>query len=259
MPVLTYSAVMATSTISRLAGIAEDQWGLVTRRQAERAGVSPRTLGRLVADGSVLERVAQGVYHLAGAPIPDHMDLRAAWLQLAPETLAWERGAAEGVVSHRSAAALYDLGHLPADRHEFTLTKRRQSRRPDVRLHTRAMRSDEWITLGSLPVTMPSRIASDLLWDQEDPQAVGQLAADAIRSVSDYPGTFADALAPHAARFGLRKGDGIALLRWLLDLVGDTETSTWIDEARAHDGRAANVHTNDESPPPVPRAKHRGR
>jgi hypothetical protein len=69
----------------------------------------------------VLKRVAQGVYHLAGAPIPDHIGLRAAWLQLVPDVPAWERTPAEGVVSHRSAAAVFGLGHLPADRHEFTL------------------------------------------------------------------------------------------------------------------------------------------
>src|ERR1700730_112179 len=143
MPEMAYTAVVATSTLTRLADIAQDQWGLVTRRQAEKARTSPRTLGRLAADGSVLERVAQGVYRLAGAPVPDHMDLRAAWLQLAPETPAWDRTAEQGAVSHRSAAALYGLGHLPADRHEFTVPVRRQTRRPDVRLHTRPLRSDE--------------------------------------------------------------------------------------------------------------------
>ena len=34
------------TTISKLAAIAEEQWGFVTRRQAERAGVSPATLKR---------------------------------------------------------------------------------------------------------------------------------------------------------------------------------------------------------------------
>jgi hypothetical protein len=228
-----------SSTLSRLASIAEDQWGLVTRRQAELAGVPPATLGRLTRDGSVLERVAHGVYHLTGAPLPDHLDLRAAWLQLAPETPAWERGPARGVVSHRSAATLYGFGHLPADGHDFLLPRRRQSRRADVRLHQRHLRDGEWIDLRGLPVTRPSRIASDLLHDREDPEAVAHLIADAIRAVYDYPGTFADSLAPHAARFGLRKGDGLALLRWLLDLVGDPDTQQWMDEAKAHTGRKA--------------------
>jgi hypothetical protein len=187
----------------------------------------------------VLERVAQGVYHLTGAPTPDHLELRAAWLQLAPDVPAWERTPREGVVSHRSAAALYELGHLPADRHEFTLPVRRQSRREDVRLHQREVADSEWISLRGLPVTRPARIAADLLADREDPEAVGHVIADAIRGVYDYPGAFADALAPHAAKFGLRRHDGIALLGWLLDLVSDTETPEWIANARAQLKRPA--------------------
>src|SRR5919204_3157704 len=110
-----------SSTLSKLAGLARDQWGLVTRRQAEEAGISPATMTRLTADASTLERVGHGVYHLAGAPIPDHLSLRVAWLQLAPGVPAWRRTPDQGVVSHRSAAALYGLGHLPADEHHFTV------------------------------------------------------------------------------------------------------------------------------------------
>ncbi len=227
------------STLDRLARIAENQWGLVTRRQAELAGIARATLDRLTVEGSVLERVARGVYCMTGAPMPDHLDLRAAWLQLAPDIPAWERTAVQGVVSHRSAAALYGLGHLPADRHEFTLPTRRQTRRPDVRLHQRRLHPGQWVELGGLLVTRPSRIASDLLYDREDPEGVGQVVADAIRGVYDYPSTFVDALAPHAAQLGLRRGDGVALLRWLLDLVGDPETGEWMKEGRANFDPAA--------------------
>ncbi len=226
--------MVRTSTVRRLAELAEDQWGLVTRRQAERAGIPRSTFDRLAADGSILERIAHGVYHLAGAPLPDHAALRAAWLQLAPDIPAWNRTPDQGVVSHRSAAALFGLGHLPADVHEFTLPSRRQTRRADVRLHRRPVDGHEWIELRGLPIARPSRIASDLLKDHEDPEAVANVIADAIRGVYDYPGTFADSLAPLAARFGLRRGDGLALLRWLLDLVGDPDTAQWMDEARSH-------------------------
>jgi predicted transcriptional regulator of viral defense system len=215
--------------------MAEEQWGLVTRQQAVKtAGVAPATFARLASGGSTLERVAHGVYHLIGAPLPDHLDLRAAWLQLAPDTPAWDRQPDQGVISHRSAAALYGIGHLPADGHDFTLPQRRQSRRADVRLHQRLIEDREWIDLRGLPVTRPSRITSDLLYDREDPEAVAQVIADAIRSAYDSPGTFAKALAPHAARFGLRQRDGLGLLRWLLDLVGDPETPRWMFEATAH-------------------------
>lgn len=228
------------SPLLRLRELVQDQWGLVTRRQIVDAGIGSTTIDRLTRPGAELERVAHGVYQLAGTPIPDHRDLRAAWLQLAPEVPAWNRTPDQGVVSHRSAAVVYGLGNLPADRHEFTAPRRRQTRREDVRIHMRPLSEVEWIRLGGLPVTRPSRIASDLLWDHEDPEVVAHIVAESIKGLYDYPGTFADSLAPHAGRFGLRKCDGLALLRWLVELVGDPEAERWITEARSHLGRTEN-------------------
>jgi predicted transcriptional regulator of viral defense system len=224
-------------TLSRIGEVAQDQWGLITRRQAELAGVPQTTMDRLTAPESMLDRVANGVYRMVGAPEPDHLALRAAWLQLEPGVWAWERTPAQGVVSHRSAAAVYGLGDLPADRHEFTLPSRKQTRRPDVRLHQRSLSAGEWVLLSGLPVTRPARIASDLLDDHEDPDGVAQIVVDAIRGNYDYPGVFADSLAAHAARFGLRRGDGLGVMSWLLDLVGDPGRPRWLDEARAHPER----------------------
>lgn len=51
------------------------------------------------------------------------------------------------------------------------------------------------------------------------------VVADAIRADREDPGMIADALAAGAARYGLRRGDGLALLRWLLDLTGDPGAS----------------------------------
>jgi hypothetical protein len=220
-------------TLSSLGRITEEQWGLVTRRQARDAGISPATFERLIANGSVLERVANGVYRHTAAPLADHLALRAAWLQLAPGTLAWERTPEQGVVSHRSAAALYGLGHLPADVHEFTVATRKQTRRPDVRVHHRDLSTLRWVVLHGLPVTRPSVVAADLLADREEPDAVAQVIADALRGAFDHPGTFAQTLAPYAARFRFRRGDGLGLLRWLLGLVGDPETARWLREAEA--------------------------
>jgi len=223
---------MTTSNLMRIAEFAEEQWGLVTRRQLESVAIPATTIDRLTASDSVLERVAHGVYRLVGSPTPDHLELRAAWLQLAPGVPAWERTPTQGVVSHRSAAALYGVGHLPADRHDFTLTLRKQSRRLDVRLHRRPLAEVEWSLQRGLPVTRPARIASDLLYDHEDPGAVAQIIVDSIRLAFDYPGTFALSLSPHAARFGLRRDDGIALLRWLLDLTKNDQIANWMKEAR---------------------------
>jgi hypothetical protein len=53
---------------------------------------------------------------------------------------------------------------------------------------------------------------------------------------------------PFAMRFGFRRGDGLSLLRWLLDLVGDPQATRWLDEARDNVGQAARAG----SPPRVP-------
>jgi hypothetical protein len=57
--------------------------------------------------------------------------------------------------------------------------------------------------------------------------------ADALRGVYDYAETVAQAIAPHAARFGLGRGNGFALLEWLLDLTADPERGSWLDQARS--------------------------
>ena len=222
----------------RIAELTQDQWGMVTRRQLEDAGFASTTIERLTAPAGVLERVSWGVYQLAGAPVPDHRDLRGAWLQLAPALRAWERAPEQGVVSHRSAAALYGLGHLPADQHEFTVPARRQTRRPDVRIHVRPLHDGEWASQGGLLVTRPLRTAADLLRSREDPAAVAQVVIDALRREYASPGEFAATLAPSAAAHGFRRGDGISLLQWLLDLTGDPDGSRWASQARTQEQAA---------------------
>jgi hypothetical protein len=115
--------------------------------------------------------------------------------------------------------------------HDFTAGKRKQTRRPDVRLHRRDLNKSKWVILHGLPITRPSVIAADLLADREDIEAVAQVIADAIRGAYDYPGTFAETLAPYAGRFRFRRGDGLALLGWLLSLTGDPRATQWVEEA----------------------------
>ncbi len=212
--------MVSSTTCRRVAAFAARQWGLVTRGQAERAGVAPATLTRFVR-GGLLRRVAHGVYLVGGAPTADHLDLRAAWLQLAPQVPAWERTADQGVVSHRSAAAIYGIGGLCPDRHEFLVPGRRQSRRRDVLLRVGRAEGAELVGLGGLLVTRPARIASDLLVARADPEEVGQVIAGALQGALEYRWAFAKLLAPHAARLGLRRGDGLGALHRLLDLSGE--------------------------------------
>jgi hypothetical protein len=98
-------------------------------------------------------------------------------------------------VWHRSAAAVYGIGHLPADTHEFTLP------------------------VDARPAGPPSRIAADLLREHEDPEAVALIVIEAIRKNLDDPAAFVMALTPYALRLGFRRDDGLAVLTWLFDLT----------------------------------------
>lgn len=210
------------STAMKIARITVDQWGLVTRQQARHAGIPPATLARMIASGT-LERITQGVYLAAGSPRPSHLELRAAYLQLEPGVPAWRRVPSSGVVSHRSAASLYDLGHLTADVHEFTFETRRQTRLDDVRLHKLPLEESECITLQGMFVTRPSRIVADLLRENEDFEAVAQITVEAIREVKDYLPNFVVELNRVATRAGEDAGNGRAVLRRLVDVAGDEE------------------------------------
>jgi hypothetical protein len=212
----------ATTALGQLAELAEDQWGLVTRAQAQQHQVAPATLARLAAAGGALERVGHGVYRVRGGAAVPLIELRVAWLQLAPTVPAWRRTEQEGVVSHRSAAVLLGLGDLTADRHEFTVPHRHQTRRRDVRLHRRSLGPGQWARSAGdmLPHTRAARLVSDLLLDREEPSAVAEIMVDALDRALEDPESMALTLRPFAARFGLPAGDGAGLLASLAETAG---------------------------------------
>ena len=223
------------SPLQRLFEFSEGQWGLVTRRQAEDLGVPAATFARLVGRGFV-ERVAHGVYRIRGAGVADHLELRAAWLQLDSGRPAWERLDDPGVVvvSHTSAAAMYEVGDLRADVHEFTSPQRRQTRRLDVRIHRGLVAEEDRIILRGLPVTRAGRMIADLLADRIEPASVARITVDVLEGLNEHPRVLAGKLAPHARDFGVNAGDGVGLLEQFLDLAGDRlERRRILAEARS--------------------------
>lgn len=207
--------------LTRLSELAEGQWSLVTTRQTHDAGVGWSTLVALQRQG-LLERVAHGVYRVRAGAEPDQLDLRAAWLQLDPGRPAWERLGDEDVatVSHTSAASLFGVGDLRADIHEFTLPVRRQTGRPDVRLHRGRVPARHRAIHGGLPIADAAWMVRDLLDAHFEPASVGQIAAEVVQRSLAYPDAIADVIGPYASRFGLPRGDGAALLDRLLHIAG---------------------------------------
>ncbi len=224
--------------LQRIRDVAEGQWGLVTLQQARVADVGWSGVTRLVEAG-LLERVAHGVYRVRGAAEPDHLGLRAAWLQLDPGRPAWERldDRDLAVVSHTSAASLYGVGDLRADVHEFTMPRRRQTRRADVRIHRGRIADEQRLLLRGLPVTRAGRMIADLLGDHVDPDSVAQITVEVLDRVLDHPGVVAECVRPYASRFGFARGDGVALLDDLLRRAGQRDRATLVREGPAAIGR----------------------
>lgn len=207
-----------------LADLAAAQWGLVTTAQARGVGASAQRVARLTSQGALV-RLTHGVYRITGAP-PDPLDeLRAAWLALDPGRRASERlrDLPPEVVSHRSAAAVHGLGDLEADELEFTVSGRKQTRRPDVRIHRGVMEPGEWTVVDGLPVTTVAGTVSDLVAARIDGGHLAAVVRDAVMVMQTDTEPLMEALRPYAHRYGAPLGDGEAFLAQLLQEAGVSE------------------------------------
>lgn len=208
-------------SLLRLADVAAGQWGMVTTAQAAGVGVSAQSMAKLATAGT-LERLSHGVYRLSGTPVDPRDDLRAAWLALDPTRTVGERldDVQPEVVSDRSAAVLLGYGDLGADRHEFTVATRRQSRRSDIRFHRRDLEPGQWFLRDGLPVTTPAVTIRDLAAGHLDGDHLAGIVRDAVLAGGAHPEEIAAALRPYAHQYGSPLGDGAELLRRLLVKAG---------------------------------------
>ncbi|MFD7768230.1 type IV toxin-antitoxin system AbiEi family antitoxin domain-containing protein [Streptomyces sp. NPDC059787] len=187
-----------------LAGPATDQWGLVTAAQAKKLGLSAVQLKRLT-EADLLTNVGRGVYALPAVGLPQHLEIKVAWLRLQPEIFAWERSPGcedSGVVSHASACQLHNLGDIPAPEVEISVPRRRTTTEPFVRLRTARLEPADITIIDGLPVTSPERTVVDLLHAKADGGHVGGVIADAERRDLVDIDALADRVQPFARRYG---------------------------------------------------------
>lgn len=165
----------------RLADVSEAQQGYFTRAQAHQRGIDDSGLRRAVRNGTI-ERLDHGVYRISGAGYDPHRTLRVAWLRLTPDLSPRERTARPHLwVSHRSAAALFDLGVVISDVPEFISDRRLQSR-SDVRIRVRTggLDRNSWTVHDGFAVTTPARTIADLAEDHMDGGHLGRVVSDAL-------------------------------------------------------------------------------
>ncbi|MEW1870011.1 type IV toxin-antitoxin system AbiEi family antitoxin domain-containing protein [Streptomyces caelestis] len=240
--------------LATLSGMAADQWGLVTSAQARSLGVGGVQLMRLTEVG-LLENVGRGVYALAAAGLPRHLEIKVAWLRLQPGVPAWERplgGQDSGVVSHASACQVHGLGDIPAPDVEISVPRRRTTTEPFVRLRTACPDAEDITIVDGLPVTTATRTIVDLLRARTDGGHVGGVIADAERRDLVDIGVLADAVQPYAHKYGLpAAATGHELIEHLVGQAGRSLCSQEVARAGVALARYldAQIHAADAVKP----------
>jgi len=152
--------------------LAEGQWGLFTTAQAQQAGMLRAEIVRAVGalGGS---RVRHGVYSLPGSPVGALQDVRAQWLAMdASRTVAERHGDPEPiVVSHETAAEVWQIGDFDPDHLYFTSPRRLRSGQPNVVVRKAPLPGRTVQEVDGLPVTSPRRTLEDIAesgrWDED--------------------------------------------------------------------------------------------
>jgi len=175
-----------------------------------------------MTEAGLLERAGPGVYLMIGgqAAASRNRAHKVAWLRLDPAVPGWERpllGPDSAVVSHGSAALLLQLGDLVVRDVEFTVTRRRTSRDPAVKLYNRPLAPYEIAWADGLPVTTATRTLTDLLAAGIPAPNAGSFLAEALDRRMLNVGHVATELAPFARGYGCPPGDGSALVQSLLN------------------------------------------
>jgi hypothetical protein len=210
--------VVANSTLVRLGSIAERRWGLITTAQAEDADVSRKQLARMASAGAI-ERVARGVYRMAGAPPQDHEAIYATWLALGGATEPrTQTGVASIVAGGITAAVVHGIGDFFPDDFDFIVPERKGTRLPGVRLRIRRLTRDDVIPVSGLPALTVERVVADLIEIGTDQSLVAGAVRDAVQAgILVAPDRLVSYLDPIAAR---RESDGRSLANDLFELAG---------------------------------------
>jgi hypothetical protein len=185
---------------------------VITVAQAAEVGLSRPDVHRLVRDGHLVARF-RGVYAVSGAPDSREARWFAAQAALGPRA----------VLSHRTAASVFGLGHaLPVDAVHLTVPHLRAASRPGIRLHAAPNLPDEQTTqVGPLRVTSVARtlcdVAGEVAGTSGGPDRLRGMVAEVVRRGLAEPEAIRSAL-EHRARF-----PGRAALRRILDELSPLE------------------------------------
>lgn len=212
---------MSNSTIALLGSIAVERWGMFTTAQATAAGIARKSLSGL-ANAGAIERVAQGVYRMAGSPAAEiELDtIRIHWLALGGAMRpSADSGVPALVAAGKTAARIHQIGDWFSGASTFIVPERRVTRLSDVRLRVGALSEAEVTIVDGLPAMTVERTIADLIAAGEDVSLVAGAASDAVRRGSL---TSTRRLALHLDKVARRHGydSGVSYASDLLEIAG---------------------------------------
>jgi predicted transcriptional regulator of viral defense system len=166
---------MPGSVYIDLATQAAGQHGFITQDEARRLGFKRMTLVRMAERGQ-LERRSHGVYRV---PIVPEGPLDAYM-----EATLWPRGA-DGVLSHETALALYELSDVNPEKIDITVPKRHRIRRevPDAyRIHREDLATGDIASLEGIAIVAPAVAIRQCHAAHLGPALLGQAIDDGERN-----------------------------------------------------------------------------
>lgn len=170
--------------LDAISEVTTEQGGYLTAAQAARIGVPHERLADLAHSGD-LRRVRRGVYATREASTGPLEDTITAWLSTEQARFPWERadGPPAAVVSHRSAAGIWELGTINPGEPDLT-TQRNARQGRGITFHRARIGPQDWVWWQpprgpAMPVTTPARTIIDLLIDGEEPSYIERAIAEA--------------------------------------------------------------------------------
>jgi very-short-patch-repair endonuclease len=177
-----------------IAALAARQYGVVATGQLVALGWSQQAVAKRVAAGR-LHRVHHGVYAVGHRVLGRHGRWMAAVLA----------GGPDAVLSHASAAALWEIRASDATWIDITVPRTGRRSRAGLRVHRpRRLSPEEVTTRHGIPVTSAARTVLDMAGRLPPTRLYRLLDQVEIRELTDYPALAAVAAA-HAGHPGASK------------------------------------------------------
>lgn len=153
------------------------QYGVFGSADLDALGVPPTQVRNWVRRG-LIDKIAPGVWRIAGTTVSWEQRLKTGLLSLGPTAL----------VSHEAAAQLHGFERTPPDTVEFLIPVSARNRRLSERVHTTALwhRTDR-VTVDEWPVTSATRTVLDIAMLRPGRRRLEAAIESAVRSRASSP------------------------------------------------------------------------